>query len=507
MRNRSFLLVVVFVSGMTTMAVEMSASRLLAPYFGTSLIIWANLIGLILIYLTAGYYLGGRLADRHPSEGTLYQITAWAGFAIGLVPFVARPVLRFSMVGFATYSVGIFLGSLLGVIALFAVPIMLLGCVSPFAIRLAVRDVETTGNIAGGIYALSTLGSIIGTFLPVLALIPAIGTRKTFLLFALILLVASVLGLMRTRRRLAPWYALLLVAVVALGLFGPGGLIKSVPGLVYETESPYHYIQVVQDSGNTYLVLNEGHAVHSVYNPDSVLAYGIWDYFLMAPYFNAHERQEDVHSLLLIGLAAGTVARQYTAVYGDIPIDGVEIDPVIVRVARRYFDMNEPNLNAIVQDGRYFLETTDRKYDVVGIDAYRQPYIPFHLTTREFFSRVRDHLTEGGVVAINAGRTETDFRLVDVLASTMKAVFPNVYIIDAQRNLNSLIVGTVQPTRLENFADNVEHMTHPLLLDVAHRALPRVREAQQTTRVFTDDLAPVEHVIDQMILGYVLELE
>ena len=507
MRNRYFLLLIVFVSGMTTMAVEMSASRLLAPYFGTSLIIWANLIGLILIYLTAGYYLGGKLADRHPSEGTLYQITAWAGFLIGLIPFVARPVLRFSMVGFATYSVGIFLGSLLGVIALFAVPIILLGCVSPFAIRLAVRDVETTGNIAGGIYALSTLGSIIGTFLPVLALIPTIGTRKTFLLFSLILLGTSVVGLMRTRRRLLPVYMLLLVIVVALGLFAPGGLIKSVPGLVYETESPYHYIQVVQDGGNTYLVLNEGQAVHSVYNPDSVLAYGIWDYFLMAPYFNPDQRQEDVNSLLLIGLAAGTVARQYTAVYGDIPIDGVEIDPDIVRVARRYFNMNESNLNAIVQDGRYFLETTDRQYDVIGIDAYRQPYIPFHLTTREFFSRVRDHLTEDGVVAINAGRTETDYRLVDVLASTMKSVFPSVFVIDAQRNLNSLIVGTVQPTHLENFTDNVAQMTHPLLLDVAARALPRAREAQQTAMVFTDDLAPVEQVIDQIILGYVLELE
>jgi len=188
--RRSLLLLTVFTGGMTTLGVELSASRLLDPFFGNSLIIWAVLIGTVLLYLTVGYYVGGKWADRRPHYHVLYQIVAWASFLLGLVPFVARPVLLWSMEGFARYSAGILAGSLLGVIALFAVPITLLGCVSPFAIRLLMQEegVEHSGNVAGGLYALSTVGSLVGTFLPVLVLIPNIGTRNTFLLLAFVLL-------------------------------------------------------------------------------------------------------------------------------------------------------------------------------------------------------------------------------------------------------------------------------------------------------------------------------
>src|ERR671922_2087980 len=132
----------VFISGMTVLGAELAGSRLLAPYFGTSLFIWANLIGLILLYLTAGYWLGGRLADRYPTREALYHVTAIAAVFVGLIPFLARPILFLSSIGFANYSLGIFWGSLVGVIALFLVPITLLGCVSPWAIRLAVHDVQ-----------------------------------------------------------------------------------------------------------------------------------------------------------------------------------------------------------------------------------------------------------------------------------------------------------------------------------------------------------------------------
>jgi predicted membrane-bound spermidine synthase len=174
-----FLLLTVFVAGMTTLGVELSASRLLDPFFGNSIVIWANLIGLVLIYLAVGYWVGGRWADRDPRESTLYQITAWAAFAVGVIPFISVPILRWSVQGFADYNAGILVGSLLGVLVLFSVPMTLLGCVSPFAIRLAMREVEHSGNVAGSVYALSTVGSILGTFLPVLLLIPNIGTRRT----------------------------------------------------------------------------------------------------------------------------------------------------------------------------------------------------------------------------------------------------------------------------------------------------------------------------------------
>ncbi|MGB9594321.1 MAG: fused MFS/spermidine synthase [Anaerolineae bacterium] len=190
--QRRFLTLAVFVAGMTTMAVEMSAARLLDPYFGNSLIVWANLIGLILVYLSVGYYLGGRIADRSPHPRTFYTITGTAALLIGLVPFAARPVLSLSVRGFAAYDVGLLAGSFVGVLLLFAAPVILLGFVAPFAVRLAVRDVDSSGHAAGRMYAVSTLGSIVGTFAPVLVFIPAIGTRRTFWLFSLALLAVSI---------------------------------------------------------------------------------------------------------------------------------------------------------------------------------------------------------------------------------------------------------------------------------------------------------------------------
>jgi spermidine synthase len=183
----------------------------------------------------------------------------------------------------------------------------------------------------------------------------------------------------------------------------------------------------------------------------------------------------------------------------------VEIDPKIIEVGRQYFNMTEPNLNAIAQDGRYYLTTTSKTYDLVGIDAYRQPYIPFHLTTKQFFQQVRAHLTSNGVAVINAGRTETDYRLVDVIGSTMKAIFPNVYVIDLPSpQINSIVVGTNEPTQLANFAANAATLANPTLRQVATTGLTqgRIREVAPGGTVFTDDWAPVEKVIDEIILGY-----
>src|SRR5205085_4281114 len=191
---RQILLPLVFVSGMASLAVEFGAARLLAPYFGSSLYVWGVLIGLILVYLSAGYVVGGRLADRYPGADLLFQLTAWAGLWIGLIPLISYPILQLSQRGFATLSAGLVLGALLAVVALFAVPVILLGCVSPFAIRLLLRAVESGGNTAGAVYALSTAGSILGTFLPVFYFIPTFGTRPTLMGFSLVLVLTSVAG-------------------------------------------------------------------------------------------------------------------------------------------------------------------------------------------------------------------------------------------------------------------------------------------------------------------------
>ncbi len=253
------------------------------------------------------------------------------------------------------------------------------------------------------------------------------------------------------------------------------------------------------------LVLNEGLAVHSIYNPDKVLTSGPWDYFMVAPYFNKPPfTPQQVHKVAIIGLGAGTIPHEFTNVYGpSVSIDGVEIDGEIVNMGRKYFAMNEPNLHVTVQDGRYFLQTTSNKYDVIGMDAYQQPYVPFQLTTNEFFHEVKDHLTPNGVAVINAGRTSHDFRLVNALSQTMRSVFSNVYIIDTARFSNSIIIGTNAHTALGNFQANANVMTNAPLQSVMNSSITygNIREEHTAHAVFTDDRAPVEQLIDSIILN------
>jgi spermidine synthase len=465
------------------------------------------LIGLIMIYLAAGYYLGGRLVDWYPHGELLYQLTAWAGFTIGLIPFLSRPVLHYAAFGFERYSVGIIVGSFLGILLLFTVPVVLLGCVSPFAVRLQSRSVASTGHTAGTIYALSTLGSILGAFLPTLLLIPWVGTRTTFLLSSLILLVASVASLFWTVGSRALFYLLLPLLIILLHLLFPSGLVKEANGLVYEAESAYNYIQVADQDSRRVLMLNEGQATHSVYWPGHVLSGGVWDYFLLAPYFTSLPNPEDVDSLCIVGLAAGTAAKEYTTIYGPIHIDGVELDPEIVEVGRRFFDMNEPNLNVAVQDGRYFLAQSDSKYDIIIADAFRQPYIPFHLATKEFFGLAREHLNPGGVLVANVGRTASDFRLVEVMATTMDQVFETVFILDVPGDSNSLVIGTEEATSVESIRASLETVSNSWLYEVAERSKGRIRAFHGEGLVLTDDRAPLEHLTHLVILKYLLEGE
>ena len=504
-QSRRLLLPLVFISGMASLGVEFGASRLLAPYFGTSLYVWGVLIGLILIYLSAGYVIGGRLADKYPREEVLYQITAWAGLWIGIIPLVSYPILLISQQGFKELSVGLVAGTLLAVVVLFAAPVILLGCVSPFAIRLLLRDVETGGNTAGRVYALSTAGSILGTFLPVFWFIPTYGTRPTLEGFGLVLVAVSVAGLWPWPRRRV--YASFAVAVLLAWIFLPSGIKPPQVGqLIYEKESAYGYIQVVRDGSKTELILNEGEAVHSIYDTQSLLTGGPWDYMLIADSFRPSAPSEVTpKSVAILGLAGGTAARQYTAAFGaSVQITGVEIDPDIVDVAHRYFHLNEPNVHPVVADARYWLDTQAAKYDVIVMDAYRQPYIPFHLTTREFFSGVRDHLAPGGVAVVNAGRTASDYRLVDALASTMAAVYPSVFLVDVPAFSNTLVYGTMEPTTVEDVVHNLGLIREPLAQDVARSAINegRLRVSPYHGQVFTDDLAPVERLIDEIIFGY-----
>ncbi len=186
----------------------------------------------------------------------------------------------------------------------------------------------------------------------------------------------------------------------------------------------------------------------------------------------------------------------------------MEIDPAIAEVGREWFNMTEPNLNVIIDDGRYVLRTSDETYDLIGVDAYKQPYIPFQLTTQEFFQEVYDHLSPTGVAVINVGRTETDYRLVDVISSTMRSVFPNVYVIDTERYENSIVIATRTPTSIDTFAESLAMQDNGTLIQTVGEASIQsgnIREVTEVTRVFTDDHAPVERVVDQIILDVARE--
>jgi len=510
-RQDPYLYVTAFAGGLVSLAVEMAASCLLRNHFGTANLVWATIIGLILLFLTAGYFLGGRWADRSPHPATLYQIVAWAAFLTGIVPFAAHPVLSLASLGFANFNAWMLGGSFLTVLILFSIPVTLMGCISPFIIRLAMEDVGSAGQTAGRIYAISTAGSFLGTFLPNLVLVPTIGTRNTFVSLSLFLLIIAFIGLARSGPRRLLLYLWMPATIILLTLLLRGQPVKAAENGIYETESAYNYIQVVEnEEGCRSLLLNEGQGIHSVYCPDQLRTTGPWDYFLIAPYFNPPPYTPDrVESLALIGLAAGTMARQYTAVYGPLPIDGVEIDPQIVRVGRQYFSMDQPNLpnlNVVVADGRYYLAHSDHRYTVVGVDAYRLPYIPPHLATVEFFRQVHDHLTADGVVAINVGHTPEDYRLVEAMLATLLQVFPSAHVIDVPNSFNAVVVATVQPSEAGNLLLNLPHLEgDEFLYPTALQAAANLRPVHPGTTIFTDDRAAIEWMTNALVFDFILQ--
>jgi spermidine synthase len=501
----AFIHVLVFCCGFVTLGAELVASRLLAPYFGTSLVVWASLIGIILIALSAGYVLGGAQADRHPRLSRLLIIISAGAFLLGLVPFLARPVLTVALEGVRQFSFGILIGSFAGVLVLLGVPMLLLGACTPFAVRLATRNVAESGRTAGRLFALSTVGSFLGAFVPTLLLLPLTGTRWTFATFSLILLAVAATGFVLERRRgLAA--AAVAAALVVVGLAAATGAapIKPVAGLVFEAESPYQYVQVVdRPSGWRVLHLNEGVVAHSKYHPDRPLTMGEWDFEAIAPFFNPapYDPGKQARKWLIIGAGAGTTAKLAHTLFAPDSIVGVELDPVVIETGRNYFHADMPGYTPVVADGRGWLKGSQERFDAIAVDAYRQPYVPFELTTVEFFTEVREHLADTGVVAVNASRPSGDTRLVNALATTMSRVFPSVFLINLpERNMTTVIVATTAKSSLQDFRRNAR-FANPLSRTLISRALGMVTTHYEESLTLTDDHAPVERLMDLMLVG------
>jgi spermidine synthase len=484
---------VVLASGAASLATEICASRLLAPYFGNSTVVWANVIGLILVYLSVGYWLGGRVADRHPTPRALGTILVAAALCIAILPFVARPFLSLVLGGLNELSVGVVAGSFFATLALFSVPVSLLGMASPFALRLSIRDIARAGSTSGRLSSLTTVGAIIGTFGSALGLIPAIGTQRTLLIAALLVALVSIPLLMR---------GAVVTAVVIAGLLViPPGTVKPSTGVLAERETAYQYVQISRDSdGKTVMRFDEGVSDQSVYRPNTVLTGAEWDMPLVVPPLLAG----GVHRALVIGNAGGTTARALTALYPDVSVDGVELDPEVSALARQYMGMGSiPRLSVFTEDGRAYLDTTSRRYDLIVVDAYRQTYIPFYLATREFFQLVRDHLNEGGAVALNVERVPGDDRLVQAIGGTVASVFSQTWIWPALR-FNELVLGLRSPIardllarKLDSAPVSVQPLVSPFIRSV--HTMPPAPEP------LTDDRAPVEWLTDRALLAYIAE--
>lgn len=491
----------VFLAGVAVMAAEMAAPRLLAPSFGTSQLIWTNIIATVLASLTIGAWVGGRLADRWPTIPAYARVLALAGAILAVVPLIAKPILAAAARALAAQQAGTFLLSLFSVCLFFAPPILLLGMVGPWAVRLAAAGRTDLGRVAGMLSGLSALGSILGTFLGSLVALPLLGTSRTILAVAALLLLTGGWGAFRgvAARAGAAALALLLLAV-------PVGTIRWEPGTVYEADSLYQYVQVRDFPDGRRLYLSEGQGYHSVLPPHGILTGGYWDYMAALPALRAGNDKN--LRVLIVGLAGGTTARQMDHCYARthaLAIDGVEIDPAVIECGRRYFKMGEiKTLTAHAADGRAFLASTPHRYDVILIDAFRQPYIPFHMTTKEFFELCRSHLTPGGVLAMNVGATRNAKELLDGFSATLVASFPHA----ARFELGNPDVPFTNYIYMA-----AEHALTPDLTRVPMEIRPHVLSKMRATwiplragegLVFTDDRAPVEMMTNQMILRVAL---
>ncbi len=483
----------VFVVGSASLGAEIAAARLLAPYFGASTIIWANTIATVLVALSAGYAIGGRLADRRADLRGLCAIVLLASVLLALVPFAADPFLRLSVGALGSLSVGGFLGSLAAVLVLVAVPVVLLGAVAPYANRLTVVDLTATGRATGNLYAISTAGSLLGTFLAALLLIPLIGTHRTFLVFALALALVAAPGVgWRYLVVPAALAASLAIAPVAVGADVRGGRV------IFSADTQYQYARVIQfGDGVRWLQLNEGVAIHSLYVPGSYLTGGYWDDFLVAP-FAGH--RAPARRIAILGDAAGTIARAYGHYFPRTRIDAVELDGELTTIGRRYFHLQAPDLHLYAADARPWLQASRARYDAIFLDAYRQPYIPFYLLTHEYFASARAHLSSGGVLVVNVGHLPGSNALEQVVSATLRSAFRFV-VRDRFSAENSLVLASdspLSPTPMIAGQAPVPGGLQNLRTVVAARIGPALRGGQ----VYTDDRAPVEWLTDLSIIRY-----
>jgi len=435
----------VFVSGAVTMALELVGSRLLAPAFGDSIFVWGSLIGVVMASLAAGYYVGGRLADRRPSYASFSLITLTAGFFILLIPISSPLILE------AVYYSGFGerYGPVLASLLLLGVPTTLLGMVSPYSIRMAAQSLYNLGGISGSLYSISTGGSIFGTFFTVFVLIPSFGIRQIVYSLGVVLILVSLIGF--------AWKDRLILALIMALLIAPSSLIEgaistSSGTIVYRRDTPYNTLTVVDSPGRGVRTLFLNKMPHSAMylNGSNSAVFRYTDYFNLALLFNPGAER-----VLFIGGGGFSGPKQFLEYYPDVHVDVVEVDPEVVRAARDYFNVSDdPRLGVYTEDGRKFLDGAGF-YDVIVLDAYSKTYVPFHLMTLEFFQELREHLSGDGVIVSNliSSLVGDTSELLMAEYRTINETLPQIYLFRTRSGSlsivqNIILVATVSPTRL-----------------------------------------------------------
>jgi spermidine synthase len=504
LHNKYYLYITEFFAGMSVMAVEIGASRLLAPYFSSSQIVWTIIIGTIMIAMALGNIWGGRTADKNPNPDVLYMRMIIAAIWIAAIPIAGKYViLAISAVLVLTINNNfLILAAFLSCMIIFVFPLFLLGTVTPSLVKYTVDRLDDSGKIVGTLVAVNTIGSILGTFLPTFVTIPTVGTSATFFVFSGVLLLLGLIYFIQKKTKKTE-------CVISIILFISCSIIGSSDrlafwenNLLYEGESIYNYLQVKETDDSVILSTNVLFGVQSIMKKDDSLTGMYYDYALAAPVMSGLATKENA-KILVLGMGTGTYAKQCQKYFTKSSVEGVEIDPKITDLARTYFQLPD-TVKVTTYDGRAYLDATNQKYDVIMVDAYQDITIPFQMSSIEFFTMVKAHLTKDGIMVVNMNmHTEKEGNINQYLSDTIAAVFDGVYTVNVPGATNRELFAAQNKEAFKAFNQNIAGLNNYELERLMYTIASNMKIYQKGTDILTDDKAPVEvlgmQAIDELI--------
>lgn len=493
LRNKTYLYMTEFFAGMAVMAVELSASRLLAPYFSSSQIVWTIIIGTIMISMALGNIYGGRSADKDPNPDRLYKRLAIAAVWIAAIPVLGKYIILLvsGVMIIAINQNFLIIAAFTSCMVIFVYPLFLLGTVTPSLVKYTVDSLDDNGKIVGSLGASNTIGSIIGTFLPTFVTIPAVGTSITFLIFSGVLLVLSLIYFISVKRKTI-FIIICSVLFILCSIFGNSDSFAFwQKDLTYEGESIYNYLQVKEDDKSIILSTNVLFGVQSITIKDGSLSGMYYDYALAAPLM-AGINDTSEGEVLILGMGTGTYAKELLKYFGGLHVEGVEIDEKITELARKYFDEPEEAV-VTTYDGRAYLQAVEKKYDVIMVDAYQDITIPFQMSTKEFFTMVKKHLTENGVMVVNLNMySDAEGSISEYLCDTIGNVFPYVSIVEVEGYTNSVLFASMNKDAVYDVLISKSSDFDEEFVNLMSTVNDRLKVYTAGDNILTDDKAPVE---------------